>query len=765
MAGIGGRPQARTCVWGLLLVAVALLSAACDRSDDHDAELPGSSSASGEPQAPVQPPFHFDYGTAEGWAIPSSGGGQATNAATVTDLSYDDSGGSLAVNVALNSDEGASVSVALHSPLNLTGKWLVARVHVPENFPPGKGAFLFTLNGAGYVWEQGPWLPVVPGVWNELYFEIDEPEFTVEGYPDRADVRYLGVRLGPPEDVAGSWVGVFHVDAVEIRDAFVTPEGAFPFTFDYGTAQGWAIPTVGGGQATSAATVTDLSYDDSGGSLAVNVALTTDEGAAVSVALHSPLNLAGKWIVARVHVPENFPPGKGAFLFTLNGADYVWEQGPWLPVVPGVWNELYFEIDEPEFTDEGDPDRADVRYVGVRLGSPEDVAGSWVGVFHVDAVEIRDAFVTPEGAFPYTFDDGTTQGWEVTAGEDNPVTSTTTTGETVAEGAGALALAIHNVMTSEAGPSVQVTLPVPARLTRSRITAQVYIPCDFPAREDSHQFAGGFLFILSGEDHAWEGGQWTELHRGKWNRLIFDIDRPFLTSDDDDPGAPAPDHTDVRQIGIRLTTPLQANHEWSGVVFVDSVTVEPGAHFIDLAMLDGADGLRIDGIDGQAPGDDAGVGDLSGTSVAGAGDVNGDGFEDLIVGAPGADSGGVDRAGESYVIYGGAALPTVVDLASLDGSNGVRLDGDDEGVRSDGRSGQVGQRRRGRERRRLRGCDRRSPWRRVRTWRRARRELRRLRWLPCVGHAQPRRARRPQGVPHPRSASRRPARSHGRWRR
>jgi FG-GAP repeat protein len=47
-----------------------------------------------------------------------------------------------------------------------------------------------------------------------------------------------------------------------------------------------------------------------------------------------------------------------------------------------------------------------------------------------------------------------------------------------------------------------------------------------------------------------------------------------------------------------------------------------------------------------------------GASVAGAGDVNGDGVPDLIVGAPGMSASGQLEAGRAYVYYGGGAAPT-----------------------------------------------------------------------------------------------------------
>ncbi len=87
----------------------------------------------------------------------------------------------------------------------------------------------------------------------------------------------------------------------------------------------------------------------------------------------------------------------------------------------------------------------------------------------------------------------------------------------------------------------------------------------------------------------------------------------------------------------------------------------------DLASLNGTNGFRLDGIDAL---------DASGISVASAGDINGDGFDDIIIGASGGDPGGDSYAGESYVVFGsGDGFAASFDLATLDGSNGFRLDG------------------------------------------------------------------------------------------
>jgi len=74
------------------------------------------------------------------------------------------------------------------------------------------------------------------------------------------------------------------------------------------------------------------------------------------------------------------------------------------------------------------------------------------------------------------------------------------------------------------------------------------------------------------------------------------------------------------------------------------------------------------------------AGDLLGYSVSDAGDVNGDGISDFLIGAPNSyGSGGSDEDGNgrAYLIYGSASLPSVIHVGSL-GSLGVTFIGGQE---------------------------------------------------------------------------------------
>jgi FG-GAP repeat/Putative Ig domain len=100
----------------------------------------------------------------------------------------------------------------------------------------------------------------------------------------------------------------------------------------------------------------------------------------------------------------------------------------------------------------------------------------------------------------------------------------------------------------------------------------------------------------------------------------------------------------------------------SGSAYVIFGTESPTT--VDLAQV-GARGFRIDG---------AADGDRLGTAVGGAGDVNGDGLADVVLGAPDADAHGRGGSGTAFVVFGRRETPAAVDLAALGGA-GFRIDG------------------------------------------------------------------------------------------
>jgi len=88
---------------------------------------------------------------------------------------------------------------------------------------------------------------------------------------------------------------------------------------------------------------------------------------------------------------------------------------------------------------------------------------------------------------------------------------------------------------------------------------------------------------------------------------------------------------------------------------------------LDLSTLNGSNGFAINGIAAY---------DLSGNSVSSAGDVNGDGFDDLIIGARYADPNGINAAGQSYVVFGSnSGFAAGLNLSTLNGSNGFAING------------------------------------------------------------------------------------------
>jgi Ca2+-binding RTX toxin-like protein len=103
---------------------------------------------------------------------------------------------------------------------------------------------------------------------------------------------------------------------------------------------------------------------------------------------------------------------------------------------------------------------------------------------------------------------------------------------------------------------------------------------------------------------------------------------------------------------------------------------------LNLSSLDGDNGFQINGEAEK---------DFSGGSVSAAGDVNGDGFDDVIIGANDADPNG-RRSGASYVVFGDATGPitrvgTDANEEFAGGDFGDRLEGAGGGDRLSGAGG------------------------------------------------------------------------------
>lgn len=95
----------------------------------------------------------------------------------------------------------------------------------------------------------------------------------------------------------------------------------------------------------------------------------------------------------------------------------------------------------------------------------------------------------------------------------------------------------------------------------------------------------------------------------------------------------------------------------------DSIGIAP---LINGASLNGVQGFWMGGLN---------AGDRLGDEISGGGDVNGDGFDDIIVTAARADPYGISSAGSAYVVFGKSVFRRNLDLSTLDGSNGFRVHG------------------------------------------------------------------------------------------
>ncbi|MGE0486784.1 MAG: hypothetical protein AB7Q81_21710 [Gammaproteobacteria bacterium] len=136
------------------------------------------------------------------------------------------------------------------------------------------------------------------------------------------------------------------------------------------------------------------------------------------------------------------------------------------------------------------------------------------------------------------------------------------------------------------------------------------------------------------------------------------------------------------------------DNDGSGAVALGSINFDvtnpvPATTSITLANLDGATGFKLNGINGNAT---PALRDFTGTAVTVAGDLNGDGFADMVVTARRAELGNFlpPDAGEAYVVFGASRATwtsrvggtTGFNLGTLDGTNGFVVRGDVTGAQT-----------------------------------------------------------------------------------
>lgn len=108
--------------------------------------------------------------------------------------------------------------------------------------------------------------------------------------------------------------------------------------------------------------------------------------------------------------------------------------------------------------------------------------------------------------------------------------------------------------------------------------------------------------------------------------------------------------------------------EWHGFLIMDHLAwgdIMPAKEF-NLSDLNGVNGFTINGISAS---------DRSGMAVDRAGDVNGDGRDDIVISAYFASPGNRSQAGQVYIVFGNDAESATLELSSLNGTNGVIING------------------------------------------------------------------------------------------
>ena len=145
--------------------------------------------------------------------------------------------------------------------------------------------------------------------------------------------------------------------------------------------------------------------------------------------------------------------------------------------------------------------------------------------------------------------------------------------------------------------------------------------------------------------------------------------------EEDESGITLPGRDDGGNLGEAVSGVGDIDGDSAEEFLIGAPDMEPNGKPAGMAFLttSGLDGTTIEGTS---------TNDALGSSVAGGGDFNGDGFVDLVIGAPEVSANTETYSGAAYILFGGpsgfADTISVSTITSGDGSDGFAVHGEDQ---------------------------------------------------------------------------------------